>query len=187
MRAGAAVGCGVVAAMSERKIDAESNRLFDDIRLAHQNERRVNFNFSSAFDACFGSQVCHGFEGGDELGTAIGVAGIIDGVDADENGGRAKGFRIGQGEGKKNGIARRDVSHGDTGGHLRFVAIFGDGDVAGKRGAAERAKIEMDGAVFLRAKLAGDFGGGCDFDIMAMASAVEESRPPLSRQTARFS
>jgi hypothetical protein len=70
---------------------------------------------------------------------------------------------------------------------LRFVAIFGDGDVAGKRGAAERAKIEMDGAVFLRAKLAGDFGGGCDFDIMAMASAVEESRPPLSRQTARFS
>jgi len=122
-----------------------------------------------ALDAGLGCQIRQVLKSRDEFRAAIGIAGVIDGVNAYEDAGRAGNLCVGEGEGQKNSVAGRDVCHGDAGGHLRLRAIFRDTYVAGKGGAAEGAKVEADDAVFLRAKLFGDLRGGVHFNVMTLA------------------
>ena len=117
-----------------------------------------------------GGQVRHGFKRSDKLGAAIGIARIIDGIHADEDASAPVDFRIGQRERKKNGVARGHVGDRECRRrHLRFVAIFGNGDITGQSRAAEGAQIKTDHAMFGRAQLLGDVGGGLHFDLMPLA------------------
>ena len=73
---------GAITRHGERIIYVEITALADDLRLAQRDQRRVNME-QMTFHTCFGSQVCGRLKGRDELGPAIGVAGIIHRIDAD--------------------------------------------------------------------------------------------------------
>ena len=67
----------------------------------------------SALDRGLGGEVGHRLEGGDELGAAVGVAGVVDGVDADEDVGRAAHLGHRQGEAQEDGVAGGHVGDRD--------------------------------------------------------------------------
>ena len=75
---------------------------------------------------------------------------------------------VGESEGEKDGVAGGHVGDGDLVGGFS-VAVFGDGQVASEGGASELAQIDAHGTVFLRAELLGNFGGGLNFDAVALA------------------
>ena len=84
--------------MRQAQIHSKLHGLTHNVRLGHLNERRVNLEpgrpstpaLVARFAIC--SKACN------ELGPAIRIAGIIDGVDAEENVRRARDLRIGQRE-----------------------------------------------------------------------------------------
>lgn len=86
MAAGAAVGGGVVTGMGQLVRYAEAQAFADDGGFGELDQRGVDVeSLGGGLDAGFGAQVGDFLEGLDELGPAIGVAGVIDGVDADED------------------------------------------------------------------------------------------------------
>ena len=89
-----------------------------------------------------GGQVGQSLEGGDVLRPAIGISAVVDGVDAEENVGRADHFGIGQRQRQQDRIPRGDVGDGDSVGHLPGVAVLGHLDGGGQGAAAEASKID---------------------------------------------
>ncbi len=77
----------VVAGMGDGVVHAERNAATDDVGLGHVRERGVDFEamIVVGLDAGFGAEVGGALEGGDELGAAVGVAGVVDRVHADED------------------------------------------------------------------------------------------------------
>ena len=90
-----ALGSGVVAADRRRVVDAELGASTDDLRLREVDQRCVDRE-SSTFDRGAGREVGGRLEGLDELGTAIGVAAVVERVDADEHIARAPHLGDGQ-------------------------------------------------------------------------------------------
>ncbi len=82
---GAPVGRGIVATAGQRVVDAQLQAEANDLRLGERDERSVNFELLAAFDSGFGGQVGHFLEGGDEFRTAIGIAGVVERIHADED------------------------------------------------------------------------------------------------------
>ena len=75
--------------MAESGIEAKPQRLAGDIGLAHLLERRVDSE-SVALDTGLGGKVSEPLEFLDELRPAVGVARIVERVDADEDVARAR-------------------------------------------------------------------------------------------------
>src|SRR5664279_3248178 len=109
--------------MRKRKIDLELERFANNLRLRHLDQWCVNLEMR-AFQAGFGGKVRELFKCGNELGPAIGIAAVIERINANENVEGADDFRPSQCVGKEDGIARRDVSDWnplrDLGGGARF-------------------------------------------------------------------
>src|SRR4051812_10233921 len=82
--AGPAVRPRIVAAVRETVIEAEPVAVADDLGFAHRDERRVDAE-AAALDAGAGAEIGDTLEGGDEFGSAVGVAGIIERIDADDD------------------------------------------------------------------------------------------------------
>lgn len=174
MAAGAAGGIGIVAAMGEREIDAELDGEGDDLRFGEGDERRVDADVSGAFDAGLGGEVGHALEGVDEFGAAIGIAGIIEGVDSDEDIGRAEDFGPGECEREEDGVAGGDVGDGNAGREVFDAGGLGDGDIGGESGAAESAEIDGENDVARGAEAGGDGTGGVEFDAVSLAVVEAE-------------
>ena len=113
-------------------------------------------------------------EGGDEFRAAIGVAAVIDGVDADEDVARFEDLGPGEGVGEEDRVAGGDVGDRDIGGHLFFVAVFGDVDGIGEGAAAELAEIDAEYAMLGGAELSGDGDGGLQFAAVTLAVVESE-------------
>ena len=75
---------GIVATVSERKIDTELDRFADDFGFRKLDQRRVNLK-ASAFDAGFGRKIGEGLKRFDEFRTAIGVATVINCIYSEKN------------------------------------------------------------------------------------------------------
>ncbi len=154
--------------MGEGVIDAEGGTGSDDLGFGHVHQWGMDLK-GVGFDADFGGEVGGLGEGGNELGAAIGVSGIVDGVDAEEKIGGAECFGIGQCDREEHQVAGGDIGDGDIG-HGRFVAVFGDlGVVVGEGRSAEGADVEREGSMRGRAEVVGDLGGGIEFVAMALA------------------
>jgi len=67
-----------------------------DLRFGEPQQRRVNADSGSAFDPGFGRQVGHALVSFDEFRAAIGVAGVIEGIHADEKVAGAQHFAPGE-------------------------------------------------------------------------------------------
>src|SRR5471032_2985148 len=84
LTAGQAVRIGLVAGHGEPVVHAELHALSDDLRLAHGDEGRMQHQ-RRAFDRGLGREVGQALERLHILRPAVGIAGIIDGVRAEEN------------------------------------------------------------------------------------------------------
>jgi hypothetical protein len=84
-------------------------------------------------------------EGGDVFGTAIGIAGVVERVDPDEDVVGTERLRPAERERQEDRIARRDVGGGDIPGiRPPGEAILWYRDVRGERGAADGREVDRD-------------------------------------------
>ncbi len=169
MAAGDPVGRGVVTTVSEFEIDAERGGKFDDARLAEVHERRMDADAFASLDTRAGGQARCVFEGLDELGPAIGIAGIVDGVYPKKDVLCPQDFRPPKRATQKDRVARGHVGYRDSCLNLFHEIMFGDGYIPGERRAAEGAKIQPKGDVPLRFHCGSDTGGGFQFHAMTLA------------------
>src|SRR5918993_4001927 len=102
----------------------------------------MNLEPHLALHSCFRGQVRHALVGRNVLRTAIGIATVIERVDAQENVKRLKSLRPSQGERKKDRIPRRDVSDGYP--RIGNITPLPHIDLTCQRGPAECPQIELD-------------------------------------------
>ena len=115
-------------------------------------------------------------EGVEELGAAVRIAAVIDGVDADADRRRAAGLGEGQGEGEKDGVAGRDVGRGDLGRQGFVGAVAGNGDRGiGQGAAAEGRQVDPEHDMVSQAEVGGE--GLCGVELAAVALAVIDRQP----------
>ena len=140
--AGSAVGLGLVARPRQREIHAELVGAGDDLGLGERDQRRVDAEAARALDARLGGEIGQPLEGLDELGPAIGIAGLVERVHADEDVLGAQ--RLGPGErvAEKDGVARGHVGDRNAGADGLVAPALGHRDVVGQRRAADGAEIE---------------------------------------------
>ena len=138
----------------------------------------MNFQLHTTLDAGLGRHVRHAFESLEELGTAIGIAGIIEGIHADEDIGGIEHFGPREREGKKNRVARGDVGNRNLARHFVRGTPLGDFHVTGKRGTAEHAQVELRRAMSGYADRFRHSPGGLEFDAMPLA-VIERERVEL--------
>ncbi len=172
-------GGGVVAGVGEVVRDVEVQALADDLRFRGVHQRCVDMEriFIMGIDACSGAEIGEFFKGGDEFGAAVGVAGVVNRVDAEEDVEGVGGFGEGECEAEEDGVSRGDVGDGDGGSVGIGLAemVFGDGDVGGEGGASEGAQIDFHCDVPGDAIVFREGGGGGDFLLVALA-VIEAER-----------
>ena len=128
----------IVAAVRQRVVEAERQAALDDLRLVHRHQRRMNVE-PGALDAGLRRQVGHRLERAHVLGTAVGIARVVERVGADADVEDAK--RFGPRE-------RQREEHRVPGGHVGDRDARIDGpvlrhrDVGGQRRAADAGEID---------------------------------------------
>ena len=93
-----------------------------------------------AFDAGARRHRRQRLERGDELGPAVGIAGVVERVHADDDIVRAEHFGPAERQRQEDGVARRHVGRRDVG--RGQVAVARHRNVGRQRRAADRAQIE---------------------------------------------
>src|SRR5260370_7276465 len=155
--------------MSHAEVEAEAGCELYYRGFGKADRGGSNIDFCGGFDGGLGGQVGHALEGFDEFGAAVGVSGIIERVDADENVRGLENLGPGQREGEEDGVARGNVSDRNFLAHLGSWARLGHGDVAGERGMAELAEVEGDDAVLSSAEAGSNASGAIELDAVALA------------------
>ena len=112
--AGSSLGVWVVAGVGDGIVEAEAYAGFDDVGFGQVDEGCDDFEWS-AFDGGFGGEVGGVLETLDEVWSAVGVAGVVDGVDAEPDFGGAADFGQGGGQGEEDEVAGGDIGDGDVG------------------------------------------------------------------------
>lgn len=167
--AGQADGSGVVAGVGEGVVDAEGGTAADDFGFGEMEEGSMNEDgVFGVFGGHLGGEVGEGLEGGDELGAAVGVAGVVECVDADEDVAGAGNLGEGEGEAQEDGVAGGNVGDGDAVGHVVGGAVLGDVNVGCERAAAEGPQVDVGEAVMCVVEL-GELGGCGEFVAVALA------------------
>src|SRR5690606_25671061 len=103
-------------------------------------------------DACLGRKIGKPLKGFDELRATVGIAGIIDSIDADEDIAGTEHFSPAKSKRKEYGIARRYVGNRDpVAGRLRHI----DARIS-KRRTTYAIQIQADHLVLDHTQLPGD-------------------------------
>ena len=108
-------------------------------------------------------------------GTAIGIARVIERVDADKDVAALQHFRPCQRIGKENGIARGNIGDWNSSGHLRRAARFRHGDIAGERRPSEYAKADVRHQMPRGAERFRKARGGIEFVLVPLAVIERQS------------
>ena len=174
-----AAGRGVVAGPAHASVEAEARRLPRDIRLGHVLERGVNLERLS-LDPRLGREFRQPLERGDELGPAIGIARIIERIDADEQVARPRSLRPAQGETEEDRVACGHVSDGN----IVADAALGHIDIRGQRRPAECRQVERQDDMPLRPQRAGYAACGGQLDLMPLV-IVDRQREEIEPGFAR--
>ena len=172
-----AAGRRVVAGPAETRVEAEPRRLRGNRRLGHPHERGVDAE-GVALDPGLGGEVRHRLEGGDELRPAVGIARIIERVDADEQVARAGRLRPAEAEREEDGVAGGDIGDRDL---ILGHALLRHGDVVGERRAAEAREIERQHDMALGAHRRRDSRRRLQLDAVALVVVDGEREQPVAR------
>ncbi len=166
MPAGEVVRRRVIAGPGQAVVQAEVGSGPDDFGLRQVEEWCMDPEFHALVGAGDGGQTGHVFEGLEERRAAVGVAGVVDGVGADEQIGGADNFGQTQQQGEHDGIAGRHI--GDRNLVVCF-AVFGHIDGIGQGRTSDRTKVHCDGAVTRCAQGLRHATGSVEFDPVALA------------------
>ncbi len=109
----------------------------------------------------------HRLERRNERGPAVGVARVVDGVDADDQVARADAFRPRQGQRQKDRVARRHVGRRDAGSVER--AVLRHAACPDQRRSAEGREIDPEFDVARHSQRARHSPGGLHLDGVALA------------------
>ncbi len=139
--------------MRQTEVHAQFNRLAHNIGLAHGDQRRMNLKLRRAFSARLRREIRHLRESLNKLRPAIRIARIINRIHANEDIRSVADFRVRQRERQKNGVARRNISDGNTGGHGAFLTVFRNLNLRRQGRSAKNAEINPGDSKFLRAQL----------------------------------
>src|SRR5450759_3794280 len=110
--AGPALPAWVVAGRGETRVETEGEGEPDDVGLCHGEEGRSDSE-ASALAPGFRPEPRDTLEGGEELRAAVGVAGVVERVRADDDLRRAPRLGKGEGEGEEERVSRGHVRDGD--------------------------------------------------------------------------
>ena len=161
--------------MSETVVNAELCAGLYDLTLCHLYDRGVDDVFVLVLDGGGSSKIGECLEGGDELRSAVGIAGVVGCVYSDEDVECPEYLRPRQGVTQKYRVAGRDVGYGDVV-FGDIFAVFGHFKAwVGQRGTSEGGEVDVDNAVF------GCTGGGsdhfcrCDLDTVSLAVAERKA------------
>ena len=116
----------------------------------HLDQRCVDAEAALALHARFRRQIRQPLEGGDELRPAIGIAAVVDCIDADKDVETANHLGPRKGQREKHRIASGNIRNGNAVCHRVLRAIQRHGDVGGKSAAAEGPQVEIEHALFHR-------------------------------------
>src|SRR5947209_365586 len=116
----------IIAGVGQVELDALDVTDANDLRLALVYQRRDHAQ--TATEARLGAKAQDLIERVDELRPAVGVARVVEGVDADEDGLGADALGDGGADGEEDEVAGGHVGHGDRLCHGGGVAPFGDAD-----------------------------------------------------------
>ena len=152
--------------------------------------------------AGLGAEARHGLEGGEELGAAVGIAGVVERVHAGEQIARAEHLGPGERVAEEERVARRHVGDRDVAAHGVDGAILGHRDVArvsaeppiqrrstvgdamldgAERARHARRRVELDGvalAVAERQRVAGEAVGRAPSPAPSPSRARRRAAPP---------
>src|SRR5262249_39936297 len=117
----------VVAGVRVRVVDARREAQADDLGLLEPRQRRVNLD-ARALDARLRRAPGEPLERANELGPAVGVAAVVDGVHSDEDVYGAHDFAQPQREAEEEGVACGHVGHGDALAHRFGAAALRHGE-----------------------------------------------------------
>jgi len=123
-------------------IDARLNTGADNLGFGHVNQRRVNLKTGRSFSTRLCRQSREPFKRIQEFRTAVRVAGVIDGVDADKNILRPDNLAPAKRKTEKNSVARRNVGNGNFFGHPVARPSLGDFNIRRKRRTAENPQVD---------------------------------------------
>ena len=93
MTTGDSTGRGVIAGNGHRVVDAQRHVPVDDFGFGQIDQRGVDRQRLSPARSALGGQIGHRLEGGDVFRSAVGVAAVVECVDADEDVGASRSFR----------------------------------------------------------------------------------------------
>ena len=131
------------------------------------HERRVDAQ-ASAFDAGLRGQGGHPLERRDVFGPAVGIARVVERVDADDEIARAERLRPRQRQRQEDRVAGRDVGRRDR---LVDRPILGHRGGAGQRRGGDAAQVEIQLGVAADAERPGDGARGLDLARVDLAVA----------------
>ena len=151
--AGAAFRIRIVAAVSELVAEPERKALAHDLGLREPEQRRQNPQRPSV-DAGPRRQRRDALERLEIFRTAVRVAGVVQGVDADHDGLRPDHFRPAERQRQEDRVSGGHVRGRDAG--VIEIAVLGDLTVAEERGAAERREVDVELDVARDAQMARD-------------------------------
>ena len=108
-------------------------------------------------------------KGLNELRTAIGIAGIVHRIDTQKDIAGSQRFCPAEGTAQEDGVAGGHI--GDRNPRLDLIdqIVFGNGDIASERGAAEGAEVKAKRYVPFDAHRGGDPRGCFEFHLVALA------------------
>src|SRR5438034_934090 len=85
LAARSSAGTGIVTTVRQAEVHAQLASQFHDLSFREADQRGVNLEVCSTLDTRFGGEIRHALIGLNELGTAIGIARVIECINADEN------------------------------------------------------------------------------------------------------
>ena len=106
-----------------------------------------------------------------KLGPAVGIARVVDAIDADEDVECRQSLGPRQGERQKDGVPRGDVSDRNPVRHHVLGSVLGHFDRRSERTSAEAAEIDVELDVADDCQRARNPAGGLDLDGMPLAVA----------------
>ena len=122
-----------------------------------------------AFHRLLDGQVGHGLKRADEFRPAVGIARIVQGVDADVDVAGPEHLGPAQGHGQEDGVAGRHVGDRNVGFHLANIAVLGHVDVGRQRRAADGPKRQGQDQVRGHGHGLGHPAGGFQLHLVALA------------------
>src|SRR5438093_794695 len=128
----------------------------------------MNFEMLATLDRCFRSAVRHVLECCYVLRSAVRIPTVVERVHPDIDVVSTQYLRPGKRERKEDRVACRHVRDRDSNAHLFDRATFGNGDVARKRRAPEKAKVDIHHNVLRCAHALSDPARGFELECVTL-------------------